>query len=518
MVRQLGVIIAIAVAVAVGGVVALWSSTPNYSLLYGSLAQNDASEVVAALQQSGIEYKVDETTGAVMIPTKDLHEARLKLAGQGLPRGDGLGFELLQQDTGFGTSRLVEAARHQRALEGELARTIATLGGVQSARVHLATPKQSVFVRKSKKTSASVAVKLFPGRILEKGQVASIVHLVASSVPELETENVTVVDHKGNLLSGQGDEKGMMLTTSQFEYTKNLEEHYRERIESILAPMLGEDAVRAQVTADIDFTITEQTQEQFNPESSVVRSEQVNEESSSLTAVQGIPGALSNQPPGGGVAPERVGQVLGDERNPTQPLSSTKQATRNFELDKTISHTRLSTGNLRRLSVAVVVDDPPQAGAKPAEGEERQQRSPEELERITQLVQEAIGFSTDRGDSVRVINAPFRAQPELEPLPEQPIWEKAWVWDLGRMAGGGALVLVLIFVVLLPTIKRLLTMPERVAVPMPMPQLEEEQQQAVKLPGRGGYENTLEAARGMVQEDPKRVAQVVRRWVAEDAG
>lgn len=520
-VRQLGVIIAIAVAVAVGGVVALWSSTPNYSLLYGSLAQNDAADVVAALQQSNIEYKVDETTGAVMIPTKDLHEARLKLAGQGLPRGDSLGFELLQQDTGFGTSRLVEAARHQRAQEGELARTIATLGGVQTARVHLATPKQSVFVRKRKKTSASVAVKLFPGRVLEKGQVAAIVHLVASSVPELETEHVTVVDHKGNLLSGQGDGKEMMLTTNQFEFTKKLEEHYRERVESILAPMLGVDSVRAQVTADIDFTVTEQTQELFNPEKSAVRSEQVNEEKSSLSAVQGVPGALSNQPPGGGVAPERVGQTLGDERNPTQPLSSTLQSTRNFELDKTISHTRLSSGNLRRLSVAVVVDDPPQAAAKKGkkaeEGAERLQRTPEELEYITQLVQEAIGFDTERGDTVRVINAPFRAQPELAPLPDQPIWEKAWVWDLGRMLGGGALVLVLVFVVLLPTIKRLLTMPEQVAMPMPTPQLEE-QEQAVKLPGRGGYENTLEAARGIVQEDPKRVAQVVRRWVSEDAG
>jgi len=514
-VRQVGVYIALAAAIAVGIVVALWAKEPNYTMLYGSMAQNDASDVAAALQQAGVQYKVDQATGAVMVPTKDMHEARLKLASQGLPRGDGLGFELMQQETGFGTSRLVEAARYQRAMEGELARTISSLSSVQTARVHLATPKQSVFVRKRKKTSASVTVKLFPGRVLGEGQVASIVHLVASGVPELEAENVTVVDHKGSLLSGQGDSRDMRLTASQFEYTQKLEEHYKNRIENILGPVLGADAISAQVTADLDFTVIEQTQELFNPEVSVVRSEQVNEERSSLNTVGGVPGALSNQPPGGGVAPERVGQILGDERAPTQPLNSSTQATRNFELDKTISHTRMGSGNVRRLSVAVVVDDPP--GTK---GAEREPRTPEELERITQLVHEAIGFNAERGDSVRVINAAFRVLPPPEALPEQAIWEQAWVWDLGRMLGGGILVLVLIFVVLKPTIKKLLVMPPQPAPQYPagMMQMAEQEEEAMKLPGPQRYENTLEAARGMVNDDPKRVAQVVKRWVAEDAG
>lgn len=514
-VRQVGVYIALAAAIAVGIVVALWAKEPNYTMLYGSLAQNDASDVALALQQAGIQYKVDEATGAVMVPTKDMHEARLKLAGQGLPRGDGLGFELLQQETGFGTSRLVEAARYQRAMEGELARTITTLSSVQTARVHLAMPKQSVFVRKRKKPSASVTVKLFPGRVLEKGQVASIVHLVASSVPELETDRVTVVDHKGNLLSGQGDSREMLLTASQFDYTKQVEEHYKNRIEDLLAPVLGADAVRAQVTADIDFTLVEQTQELFNPEVSVVRSEQVNEEQSSLTAVQGVPGALSNQPPGGGVAPEQANQVTGGEVTPTNPLNSSKQATRNYELDKTISHTRVGSGTVSRLSVAVVVDDPPGA-AKGAAGEPG--RTPEELDRITQLVQEAIGFNAERGDTVRVINAAFRELPPPAELPEQAIWEQPWVWDLGRMLGGGILVLILIFVVLRPTIKKLLTMPPQAAAVPQMPMAMPEQEESMRLPGPQRYENTLEAARGMVNEDPKRVAQVVRRWVAEDAG
>jgi len=521
-VRQLLIMLTLAGGIALGVVVVLWAWTPNYSVLYGSLTEKDTSEIVAALQQAGIEVKVDQATGSVMIPATEMHNARLKLASQGLPRGDGLGFELLQQETGFGTSRMVEAARFQRATEGELARTISTLSSIQTARVHLALPKQSVFVRKRKKVSASVTVKLYPGRILEKGQVASIVYMVSSSVPELEADNVTVVDQKGNMLSGQGDTREMMLSASQFDYTTKLEEHYRNRIEDILAPILGSDSVRAQVAAEVDFTLVEKTEESFNPKEQkdlAVRSEQINEESSQHAGVQGVPGALSNQPPGGGIAPERVGQLEGGDITPTEPINRSKQATRNYELDKVISHTRMPTTSLRRLSVAVVVDNPQVAGKKKAE--EPTGRTPEELESITQLVKEAIGFSDERGDTVRVINAAFQLPPEPAPLPEEEIWEKAWVWDVARQVGGVLLVLVLIFVVLKPTMKKLLAVP---ILPMPAPAtagggaeaLEEGGQ--VKLPGPGKYENTLEAARGMVQEDPKRVAQVVKKWVSEDGG
>ncbi|OQX37324.1 MAG: flagellar M-ring protein FliF, partial [Candidatus Sedimenticola endophacoides] len=247
--RQLGVMVGIAVSVALGVAVVLWSQTPSYSLLYGSLGQKEAVEVVAALEQAGIPFKVEESNGAVLVASGKLHEARMQLAAQGLPRGDSLGFELLQQESSFGTSRALEAARFHRALEGELARTVGHLANVESARVHVATPKQSVFVRKRNPPSASVVVKLFSGRNLDKGQVAAIVHLVASSVPNLDPDRVTVVDHRGNLLSGQMDTREMMLTATQFEYTKNLEEHYRARIEEILTPILGIDSVRAQVTA-----------------------------------------------------------------------------------------------------------------------------------------------------------------------------------------------------------------------------------------------------------------------------
>jgi flagellar M-ring protein FliF len=531
--RQLIAMIALAASVALGVVIALWAWTPNYSLLYGDLAQKDASEVMAALQQAGIDYKVDEGSGAVMVKSSALHDARLKLAGQGLPRSGSMGFELLQQETGFGTSRAVEAARFHRALEGELARTVATLASVQTARVHLATPKQSVFARKKRQPSASVAVKLFSGRTLEKGQVASIIHLVASSVPDLEASRVTVVDHKGNLLSGQMDTREMMLTATQFEYTAQLEEHYKQRVEEILTPIIGADNVRAQVTADVDFTVTEQTEERFNPDLPALRSEQINEQSSRLGAAQGgVPGALSNQPPAAGTAPEQAAAGADGAEEPAgEPLNQTKRAVRNYELDKTISHTRLSSGDLRRLSVAVVVDD---AVITNDEGEAvRQERTPEEISRITQLVKEAIGFSAQRGDSVRVINQAFLIPPPPEPLPEVPIWEEAWVWDVAKQVGGLLLVLILIFMVLRPTMKKMMEAPMVVHAPAGgmagaavaggveggagMPELDSSGE-PIKLPGKGKYEDTLDAARQMVNEDPKRVAQVVRSWVAEDGG
>jgi len=528
-VRQLGVLIGIAASVALGVAVVLWSQTPSYSLLYGSLAPKDATEVVAALQQAGIPFKVDQNNGAVMVAAGKLQEARMNLAGQGLPHSGSMGYEMLQQETGFGTSRALEAARFHRVLEEELARTITTLSNVETTRVHLATPKQSVFVRKRKKPSASVVVKLYSGRPLEKSQVSAIVHLVASSVPELESGQVTVVDHRGNLLSGWMDNREMKQTTSQFEYTKQLEEHYQQRVEDILAPILGYDNVRAQVTASLDFTVTEQTEERFNPDLPALRSEQLDEQASRQTSIQGVPGALSNQPPAAGVALEETTDgEAGAEAE--QPLSTSKRATRNFELDKTVSHTRLSSGNLRRLSVAVVVDDKIISGGdgKIAHVE----RTPEEISRITLLVRKAIGFNATRGDSVEVINASFMAPASPEPLPEPAIWEQPWVWDLAKQVGGIVLVLILILFVLRPTMKRLSAPPviERISSDEEGGEGEtgaggrkgDASQQLAgadgvfQLPGPEAYEDTLEAARQMVGEDPKRVAQVVKSWVAED--
>jgi len=530
--RQLMIMVSIAASVALGVAVVLWSQTPTYSLLYGNLSQRDAGEVVASLEQANIQFKVDNASGAVMVASKDLHTARLKLAGAGLPRGNNMGFELLQQETGLGTSRAVEAARFHRALEGELARTISTLSPVESARVHLATPKQSVFVRKKKEPSASVVVRLASGRRLGKSQVASIVHLVAASVPELDANKVTVVDQKGTLLSTDMDTREMMLTANQFEYTKTLEEHYRKRVVDILIPFLGEENISAQVTAEVDFTVTEQTAERFNPDLPALRSEQVNEENSKSSSVQGVPGAVSNQPPAAGTAPQVAGGQAG-AASADSPLNSSKQATRNYELDKTISHTRLSASNLKRLSVAVVVDN---TVTKADDGTvSSRERTPEEVSRISNLVKEAIGYSAQRGDSVRVVNAAFQIPEPPAAIPEIAIWEEPWVWDVAKQVGGLILVLVLIFVVLMPTLKKLIAttpvyaqgaggMPVQAGA-APGQQMAaqgggfvtNESGEAVQLPGPAKYEDTLKAARQMVNDDPKRVAQVVKSWVADDA-
>ncbi|RDH85786.1 MAG: flagellar M-ring protein FliF [endosymbiont of Escarpia spicata] len=534
--RQIAVMVGIAASVALGVAVVLWSQAPNYSLLYGNLAQKDAMEIVQALQQIGIEYQVDQSTGAVMVPSADLQEARMKLAGEGLPHSDSLGFELLQQDAGFNTSRMVEAARYQRAMEGELARSIATLANIETARVHLATPKQSVFVRQRKVPSASVVIKLYSGRTLEKGQVEAISHLVASSVPELDVAQVTVVDHKGKLLSGADKSAQMAMSTSQFEYTRELEAHFKQRIEDILSPLLGQDNLRAEVAAEVDFTVIEQTQESYDPDMSALRSEQVNEQQSRLSEIQGVPGALTNQPPAAGNAPEQAGGQ-GGEGEAATPINTSKRATRNFELDKTISHTRLPSNSLRRLSVAVVVND------RAALGEDgvpqRIQRTPEEVTRITNLVKETVGFNIQRGDSVQVLNESFFIPAPPEPLPELAIWEEAWFWDAVRQAGGVLLVLLLIFGVLKPTMNRLTA---QVVTPGVEGEgvagggvagegglegtlegaggegLSLEGDETVKLPGPGSYEKTIDAARGMIENDPKRVAQVVKKWIAEDAG
>ncbi len=529
-VRQLGVMVGIAASVALGFAVILWSQTPNYSVLYANLASKDVSSVIDALQKGNVSYKVDPATGAVMVPSADVQSARLKLAGEGLPQSDGFGFELLQKDTGFGTSRLVEEARYQRAIEGELSRTIASLANVETARVHLATPKRSVFARQRKHPTASVVVKLFSGRSLEKRQVEAIIHLVASSVPELDPSRVTLVDHKGRLMKSQSDSSLMNLTNTQFEHTSNLEKHFKKRIEGLLGPLLGYENVRAEVTADVDFTVTEQTQERYNPDQGALRSEQVNEQSSRLSATQGVPGALSNQPPAAGRAPEKVGGNGGQPTN--EPLNESRRATRNYEVDKTLSHTQLQSGVLRRLSVAVVVNDHLVADA---DGNiTRTARTQEEIARITSLVKEAIGYTLQRGDSVRVINSAFHQPVAPEPLPELEIWQEPWFWDVVRQVGGVLLVLLLIFGVLKPAMKKLST-PVVVKQPEPGMGAGAEGEAALSagaggmalphgeggeviLPGAGSYENTLEAARGMISEDPKRVAQVVKKWVAEDAG
>ncbi len=525
--RQVGLLIGLAASVALGVAIVLWSQQPTYSLLYGNLSERDASQVMGALQKSGIPYKIDTATGALMVPAAQVHEARLKLAADGLPKGSGAGFELLSEDQGFGTSQFIETARYQHALEGELSRTIATLQNVREARVHLAIPKRSVFLRRQEKPSASVVMNLYSGRTLSDDQVAAIVHLVASSVPRLTANDVTVVDQAGNLLSTR-DDSGFGMTSTQFAYNRKLEQTYARRIENLLEPLVGSAGVRAKVAAELDFTQVEKTQESYNPDLPALRSEQVIEEQNgSGGAAVGVPGALSNQPPGGGVAPGVAADALSEGAAGVGGNSS-RRATRNYELDKTISHTRLATGSVRRLSVAVVIDDKQtlDADGKPV----RAPWSDEEIAKFTTLIKEAIGFNAQRGDSVQVINQSFQPPPEVEPLPEPGLLEQPWVWNVAKQAIGALGVLILIFGVIKPVMRNLAergaaereALAAAAAAAAQLPEGGEEGQAQLAAPDGGAalagpsHEDQVAMARNMVKEDPKRVAQLMKNWVSDD--
>jgi len=525
--RQIGVLVGLAASIALAGVVIMWSQEPGYQMIYSGLADQDSLEITKALDQAGIPHKMSGS-GTIMVPGNQVHDARLRLAGQGLPKGNATGFELLDKEQGLGVSQFMENARYQRALEGELAKTIGSISGVQSARVHLAIPKQTSFIRDRdrKMPSASVMLTLYAGRQLESGQVASIVNLVGSSVPGLSPDRVTVVDQAGRLLSSPGSANDLRLTATQFEYRKQLEDYYIKRIEEILTPILGHDGVRAQVSADMDFSVIEQTQESYNPDMPAIRSEQTSEDQSRGPGIDGgVPGALTNQPPitgaNAGARKAAPAAPAAGSQESSGPQSSAKRTTRNYELDKTISHTQFPTGTVKRLSIAVVIDDKQQTDA---EGNvQRTPRTEEEITRITALAKDAIGFNTQRGDSLNVINASFTDPPKTEPAPEPGLLEKPWLWDVGKQVLAGLAVLVLIFAVLRPLLKNLV---EKAPPPM-MPQMISAEVnggeqgrltggQGQQLGQTGFYEQQVSAAQNMAAQDPKRVAQVVKNWVSSD--
>lgn len=532
-VRQFGLLFGLAASIALGFGVVMWAQTPDYRPLYSNISEQEVVEITQALDQSKIPYRLGDGSDTVLVPAGDIHNARLQLASQGLPRSAGTGFELLQQNSGFGTSQFMETARYQTALEGELGRTIASLSSVQSARVHLALPKQSVFVRNRKKPSASVLVHLFPGRDLDQGNIGAIVHLVASSIPNLDTDNVAVVDQNGKLLTSPELSSDMQLSASQFDYRKKFENYYIKRIETILEPIVGAGGVKAQVVADLDFTSNEQTQESYNPDKSVVRSEQILEEqTSSGSAAIGVPGALSNQPPPAGVVGQGQAASAGQNVDTKEPVNSTKRATRNYELNKTISHTRSPSVILRRLSLAVVVDD---RKSTDQEGKiNHTARTQDELDRITKLVKEAVGFDAQRGDTVSVINSSFAEPPQVEKLPETPFWKQPWMWDAGRILLAGGLVLLLVFAVLRPVLRELAAkgIAHRDAMNAMLPAAQGQGAAALagdhrqmarlgetatpQLSGPGVTQDPLTTARTLAAEDPKRVAQVVKNWVTND--
>lgn len=521
--QKLGIIFGMAfvIALLVGGW--LWmSQPPEYRVLYSNISDRDGGPIITALQQMNVPYRMAEGGGAILIPASQVYEVRLRLAGQGLPKGSVVGYELMDSQK-LGTSQFGEQTNYHRAMEGELTRTIQAISSIQSARVHLAFPKQTVFVREQQKPTASVLVTLHAGRVLDAAQVSGIRHLISSSVAELPIKNVTILDQSGNLLSGPPE--GTLhagLNPTQLEYLRQLEESLAKRIEEILTPIVGQENVRARVTADVDFSQSEQTAETYkpnpSPEEAAIRSQQTSETSGGAgQPAAGVPGALSNQPPGAATAPitapagvpaaETVGEATG---------SSHKESTINYEVDKTIRVVRQPVGGIKRLTAAVVVN---YRKVTDKEGKVTAKAlSAQEMVQINNLVREAMGFNAQRGDSANVMNASFSVAEE----PVIPLWKDPEMIALGKELGRNLLivlvVLLLFFKVFLPPLREIFAPPPP---PPPEPEagseegegetLSDEEQQAKHA--QNSYEDNLRVAKELAKAEPRIVASVVKEWL-----
>ena len=387
MTRQVMTIGGIALVIAIAIAVMIWSQEPTYKPLIHRMQDHNAQDIVEILQRESIPFQIDPVTQVLMVQAGDLHEARMKLAAASLIDDKSVGLEVLDRDSALGTSQFIENARYRRGLEGELARTIASVKSVRNARVHLALPPQSVFVRDQRKPRASVFVELYPGSNLSRDQVEAVVNLVATSVSEMDRSDVSVVDQFGNLLSKPEEQNPEeMLAAKQLEYREKVETSISDAVNNILKPVLGSANYKAEVSADIDFTVREESSELFNPDLIALRSEQLIDEENMSGAGGGIPGALSNQPPPAGTAPE---EALGTGAGAAGSGKRRSEATRNYEVDRTLSYRQHPIGDIRRLTVAVVVND---KAVLDAEGETVYQPwAVEDLQRLEILVKDAVG-------------------------------------------------------------------------------------------------------------------------------
>ena len=528
--RQVGLMVGLAASVALGVAVVLWAQEPNYQPVVGDLSAYNPQDVTTILDSNGIKYRMDPRTGALLVPSNEVHNARLKLAAEGVTDRRTIGYELLDQDRGLGTSQFMETISYRRGLEGELARTIATMRGVRNARVHLAIPERSVFIRDAREPTASVFLEVFAGRRPEQEQIRAIVNLVAGSVPMMSREQVTVVDQNGNLLTGDETRANADQMKDQYEYTARVEDRLSRRVASMIAPIVGIGRFRTEVTADLDFSAVERAEELYNPEQQAVRSERELSEQRGAGANGGIPGALSNQPPGNATVPEQAAGQEGDGAPAAPPVNVRRESTRNYELDRTVSYTRQQLGGIKRVTVALAVDD--MKVVNPETGQVTYEPWPEsELQRLSMLVRDAVGYSAARGDSVTVMNTAFSPEESVE-FETPGFWEQPWFWDLMKQVLAGLVILILVLGLLRPTLKSLSGAGTRErgdesdgggyggldgieggdALRDAM-----SAQDDLLLPGAtDSYDRQLNALKGLIAEDPARVAQVMRQWVNVD--
>jgi flagellar M-ring protein FliF len=535
---KIPLMVAGAAAIAIVMALVLWAKSPDYKVLYSNLADQDGGAIVTQLTQMNVPYRFSDNGSAILVPADKVHELRLRMAQQGLPKGGAVGFELLDQEK-FGISQFSEQINYQRALEGELARTIETLGPVKSARVHLAMPKPSLFVREQKSPSASVTLNLEPGRALDEGQISAVVHMVSSAVAGLPPGNVTLVDQGGHLLT-QSNTAGRDLNDAQLKYAMDVESRFQRRIESILGPIVGSGNVHAQVTAQIDFANKEQTQEQYRPNSdpsqAAVRSRQLNQsEQVNGRNPGGVPGALSNQPAPANNAPistppqnnaanapqQNQSTSMGGS-SPTGSSNTQRDETTNYEVDRTILHTRLNVGDVQRLSVAVVVNYRQLADGKPLP------LTPEQMKQIENLTREAMGYSDKRGDTLNVVNSPFSATEDTSL--ELPFWKQQAFFEMLMSAGRWLVVLIVAWLLWRKLVSPLIQRKEVVQQAQQEAQRQrveedeavsvrltkDEQQQQRKVNQKLSAEVMSQRIREMSDNDPRVVALVIRQWMSNE--
>ncbi len=522
----LGIAAALVALIVVG---VLWSRGPDYKVLFSNLDDRDGGAIVTALGQMNVPYKFNSNGTALLVPADRVYDIRMQLASQGLPHGGSVGLEIMDK-TPFGASQFTEQVNYQRGLEGELARTIEAINSVQNARVHLALPRQSLFVRDRQPPTASVLLRLYPGRTLSQAQVSAIAYLVASSVPDLNADHVSIIDQNGHLLSNSPDD-GRGMDADQLRYTREIEQNTVERILTILNPLVGPGNVRAQVSADIDFSRREQTAETYRPNQApgqaAIRSQQTSDSrKNGAGAAEGVPGALSNQAPANAQAPivtpstqpgqpgtlnnaqQNGAQTQTQQQQQSQPVAQQHDATVNYELDRTITHTKDQVGIVRRLSVAVVVNDLPAKNSKTPKA-----LPPQELAKLTDLVKEAMGYDAARGDSVNVVNSAFNdAEPSI------PLWRDPQTISLAKTIIGW-----LIFAAVLLWMYRKI---KPAAVDYFFPPVDEEAENQARIEAERAsmeaardretnrYQDNLTRARDMATKDPRAVAMVLRSWMA----
>lgn len=518
---HLGIILSLAAVLALGVGVTLWSLKPEYTPVYSNLSQADVGMVADVLRTSNIPFRIDSSSGMILVANNKLNEAKILLASEGLPQSNGRGYELLNEKPSLGTSQFMETARYQHALETELSRTIAGMRNIENSRVHIATPKQSVFIRNRGLTSASVMIKLMPGRVLEAGQVASITHLVASSVPYLDTSSVTIVNQWGQLLSSTGADDVIDQSNKQLAYKKSVEQTYASRIENLLAPIYGRNKIKAQVNADVEFSKSESAEELFDSDNGQVRSEQISDQrnASGSNSAQGIPGALSNQPPAGGTV-ESNAEADGEDAGTSNsaPVSTSQNTTRNYELDKTLRYTQEAKSLINRLTVAVVVDN--KEVVNEAGETVKTPLAEEDFELIRGIVRDAIGFDEERGDSVTVYNSGFLPEAVLEEPEATPIWKQPWLLAIIKQVFAGISVLIILFMFVRPAMKTLMgkhNAPKNKTDSSAQPLLEAGGETALTTSAGANYPNyvqQLAMAKELVSQDPKQVAKIVKNWVA----